>query len=301
MKIDKNKIVVISGPTASGKTAYSIDLAKENNGIVINADSIQIYKGLPILSSQPTEEEQNGIEHLLFSYLEPEDNCNVGRWLKLAKEKIDYCLNIGKTPIVVGGTGMYISKLINGISQIPEIPENIRNEVINLYNEIGYEKFYKLASQIDKNYTSKLNLNDKQRLMRILEVYKTTGKSIQYFLNQGNIKLYDDNMFFHINIKPDREKLYKKCELRFKKFIEEDDAIKEIETFAKNNIKIVDNLSKYTISSTIGFKEGLDFLNSKITMEEFINKSIQNTKRYAKRQYTWFNNQFDKFDLIITW
>ena len=301
MKIDKNKIVVISGPTASGKTAYSIDLAKENNGIVINADSIQIYKGLPILSSQPTEEEQNGIEHLLFSYLEPEDNCNVGRWLKLAKEKIDYCLNIGKTPIVVGGTGMYISKLINGISQIPEIPENIRNEVINLYNEIGYEEFYKLVSQIDKNYTSKLNLNDKQRLMRILEVYKTTGKSIQYFLDKGNIKLYDNDMFFHINIKPDREKLYNKCELRFKKFIEEDDAIKEIESFAKNNTEIVDNLSKYTISSTIGFKEGLDFLNNKITMEEFINKSIQNTKRYAKRQYTWFNNQFDNFDLIITW
>ena len=136
--------------------------------------------------------------------------------------------------------------------------------------------------------------------MRILEVYKTTGKSIQYFLDKGNIKLYDNDMFFHINIKPDREKLYNKCEIRFKKFIEEDDAIKEIETFAKNNIKIVDNLSKYTISSTIGFKEGLEFLNNKITMEEFINKSIQNTKRYAKRQYTWFNNQFDNFDLIIT-
>ena len=300
MKIDKNKIIVISGPTASGKTAYSINLAKENNGIVINADSIQIYKGLPILSSQPTEEEKDSIEHLLFSYLEPEDNCNVGRWLKLAKEKIDYCLNIGKTPIIVGGTGMYISKLINGISQIPEIPENIRNEVINLYNEIGYEEFYKLASQIDKNYTSKLNLNDKQRLMRILEVYKTTGKSIQYFLDKGNIKLYDDNMFFHINIKPDREKLYNynKCELRFKKFVEEN-AIKEIETFAKNNPEITANLSKYTISSTIGFKEGLDFLNDKITMDEFINKSIQNTKRYAKRQYTWFNNQFNYFDLII--
>ena len=299
MKIDKNKIVVISGPTASGKTAYSINLAKENDGIIINADSIQIYKGLPILSSQPTEEEQNGIEHLLFSYLEPEDNCNVGRWLKLAKEKIDYCLNIGKTPIVVGGTGMYISKLINGISQIPEIPENIRNEVISLYNEIGYEEFYKLVSQIDKTYASKLNLNDKQRLMRILEVYKITGKSIQYFLDQGNIKLYDEDMFFHINIKPDREKLYKKCELRFKKFIEEDGAIKEIETFAKHKPEIVANLSKYTISSTIGFKEGLEFLNNKITMEEFINKSIQNTKHYAKRQYTWFNNQFNYFDLII--
>lgn len=297
---EKNKIIVISGPTASGKTSYSIKLAKENNGIIINADSMQVYKGLPILSSQPTIEERENIEHLLFSVLEPYDNCNVGKWLKMCQEKIEYCFNKGKIPIVVGGTGMYISKLINGLSQIPEIPSDIRQDVLELYQNIGYDEFYKIVLDIDKDYVAKININDKQRLMRVLEVYKITGKSIQYFINQGNIKLYPDDMFFHININPDRQKLYEKCELRFNKFIDEYNALEEISNFKANNQEIINNPQNYSIFSTIGLKEGIKFLNREITKEQFIEKSIKSTKNYAKRQYTWFNNQFKHFDLRIT-
>ncbi|HSQ97412.1 MAG TPA: tRNA (adenosine(37)-N6)-dimethylallyltransferase MiaA [Rickettsiales bacterium] len=295
-----NKIIVISGPTASGKTSYSIALAKEKNGIIINADSMQIYKGLPILSAQPTEAEKSDIEHLLFSYLEPENNCNIGLWLNLAKEKIEYCFSKGKTPIIVGGTGMYISKLIDGISQIPEVPQNIREKINNLYEEIGYQECYKKGLKIDKEYTEKLNPNDKQRLLRLLEIFEITGKSLRHFTQKGNIKLFPRDTFFHININPPRDLLYQRCELRFKKLVEEDNVLEEIKTFKNNHKKIIDDPNKYSITKTIGLTEGIKYLNDEISIDNFINQSIKITKNYAKRQYTWFNHQFDKFDLQIT-
>lgn len=295
----EDKIVVISGPTASGKTAYSINFAKENNGIIINADSMQIYEGLPILSAQPTIEEQDGIEHLLFSYLAPTNNCNVGLWLKLVKEKIDYCFSKGKTPIIVGGTGMYISKLIDGISQIPEVPQEIRNKVLNLYNEIGYNGCYDKALKIDAEYTKKLNPNDKQRLLRLLEVFEITGKSISYFQKLGNKKLFEREKFFHININPPRDVLYQRCELRFKKMILEDGGLQEIENFVKKYKNVIEQPENYSITKTIGLLDGVRYLNKEITLDEFLNNSIKLTRNYAKRQYTWFNHQFDGFDLRI--
>ena len=293
------KIIVISGPTASGKTKYSIDVANKNNGIIINADSMQIYKGLPILSAQPTDAEKNGIEHLLFSHLEPNENCNVGLWLKLAQEKIEYAFSKNKTPIIVGGTGMYISKLIDGISRIPEVSNDIRDEVIKLYEEIGHENFYKKALEIDEEYVKNLNSNDKQRLMRVVEVYKQTGKTIKYFQNLGNITLYPKDVFFHININPSRDILYNRCDLRFKKMVEDEGVIEEIKNFVKKYPEIVKNQDKYSVCNTIGLREGIQFLNNEITMDDFINISVKITRNYAKRQYTWFNHQFDKFDLRI--
>ncbi|MDD2840339.1 MAG: tRNA (adenosine(37)-N6)-dimethylallyltransferase MiaA [Rickettsiales bacterium] len=293
------KIVIISGPTVSGKTAYSINLAKEQNGIVINVDSMQIYKGLPILSAQPKESEKKDIEHLLFSHLEPENNCNIGLWLNLAKEKIDYCFLKGKTPIVVGGTGMYISKLIDGISQIPEVPQEIREKINNLYEEIGYQECYEKALKIDKEYIEKLNPNDKQRMLRLLEIFEVSGKSIRYFQEKGNIAFFPREMFFHININPLRDILYQRCELRFKKLVEKDNVLEEIKTFSQNHKNIISNQNNYSVSNTIGLAEGIKYLNGEISLEEFINQSVKITRNYAKRQYTWFNHQFDKFDLQI--
>jgi len=299
MKDFANKIVVISGPTASGKTDYSISFAKQNNGIIINADSMQIYKGLPILSTQPTIDDIKSIQHLLFSYFEPYQICNVGLWLKLVKEKIDYCFENNKVPIVVGGTGMYISKLISGISQIPEVDQTIRDEVTKLYEKIGYDEFRKQCSLVDENYINKLNLNDKQRLMRFLEIYKATGYSIKYFLDKGNKEIYPKDRFFHINININREILYKRCEYRFKKMVENKIVIDEIKNFMNKYSNIIDNINEYSISKTIGLKDGIKYINNEITFDQFVNNSIKLTKNYAKRQYTWFNNQFDRFDLII--
>ena len=297
--MNSKKIFVVSGPTASGKTKYSIELARRNNGIIINADSMQIYKGLPILSAQPTDIEKQDIEHLLFSYLQPNENCNVGLWLKLVQEKIEYTFLKNKIPIVVGGTGMYISKLIDGISRIPEISKEIRNEVIDLYNKIGYDEFYKQALEIDKNYVKKLNPNDKQRLMRVVEVYKQTGKTIKYFQDLGNIILYPRDIFYHINIDPPRDILYERCHLRFKELVEKYEVIKEIKNFVKQYPEIIKNQDLYSVCNTIGLREGVQYLNKEIGLQDFINNSVKTTRNYAKRQYTWFNHQFDKFDLRI--
>lgn len=293
------KIIIISGPTASGKTKYSINVAKENNGIIINADSMQIYKGLPILSAQPSDIEKNDVEHLLFSYLQPNENCNVGLWLNLVQEKIEYAVSKNKTPIIVGGTGMYISKLIDGISQIPEVSENIRNETIELYEKIGYDEFYSKALEIDKDYVKNLNPNDKQRLMRLMEVYMQTGKTIKYFQDKGNIIIYPKNIFFHININPLRDILYERCELRFKKLVDQNNVLEEINNFAKQYSNVIENQDKYSVSNTIGLREGIQYLSGEITLQDFIDTSVKITRNYAKRQYTWFNHQFEKFDLKI--
>ncbi len=293
------KIIVISGPTASGKTKYSIEVARENNGIIINADSMQIYRGLPILSAQPTVVEKKDVEHLLFSHLEPNENCSVGLWLKLIHEKIEYTFSKNKTPIVVGGTGMYISKLIDGISQIPEVSGKIRKDVTELYEKIGYEEFYKKAMEIDEDYVKNLNPNDKQRLMRIMEVYRQTGKTIKYFQDLGNITLYPKNIFFHININPPRDILYERCALRFKRLVEHESVLEEIKNFIKKYPEVLENQDRYSVCNTIGLKEGIQYLNGEITMQNFIDTSVKITRNYAKRQYTWFNHQFDKFDLRI--
>lgn len=295
----ERKIIVISGPTASGKTAYSIEVAQKNNGVIINADSMQIYKGLPILSAQPTPEELSSAEHLLFSYLEPTNNCNVGLWLKLAQEKIEYVFSREKTPIIVGGTGMYISKLIDGISQIPEVPQDVRDNTVKLYEKIGYEEFYKKALGIDKDYTEKLNPNDKQRLMRVIEIFDMTGKTISHFRSQGNTRLYPREMFFHININPDRDFLYGRCLKRFQKLVEKDNVLDEVKNFINNNKTVISDLKKYSVSKTIGLAEAMSHLNGEITLQEFIEQAVKVTRNYAKRQYTWFNHQFDKFDLRI--
>ena len=293
------KIIIISGATSSGKTKYSIDFAKKNNGIIINSDSMQIYKGLPKLSAQPSKQEMENIQHFLFSHLTPYENCNVGMWLKLVQEKIKYCFDNNKLPIVVGGTGMYISKLIDGISQIPEVSQEVRNDVVDLYNKIGYNNFFDMALKIDQDYVKNLNPNDKQRLMRVVEVYKMTGKSIKYFQEKGNITFYPKEMFFHININLPRDLLYERCFLRFKNMVEHENVIEEIKEFIKNYPDVIKNSENFSITKTIGLMQGVEYLNGNTTLQEFIDNSVKITRNYAKRQCTWFNNQFAKFDLLI--
>lgn len=294
-----DKIVVVSGPTASGKTAYAINFARENNGVIINADSMQIYKGLPILSAQPSKEELSMAEHLLFSFLEPNDNCNVGRWLNFAKMQIDDCFIRGKTPIIVGGTGMYISKLINGLSRIPEIPVDFRESIVENYDKIGHDEFYKKALEIDADYVKQLNKNDRQRLVRVVEVFLYTGKTLRNFQKDGNLLIYPREKFYHININPPRDLVYQKCLLRFKKMISDDNVISEVKQFIKNNPTIVNDFSSYSISHTIGLIEIKKYLDCEISIDEVVDLSVKITRNYAKRQYTWFNNQFDDFDLTV--
>lgn len=293
----KNKIIVISGPTASGKSSLAIKVAEKLNGVILNADSMQIYEGLPILSAQPSKEDLSKIEHRLYNYMEPNESNSVFKWLELIKNNVDDILSKNKTPIIVGGTGMYISRFIYGIKHMPDSDTNIRNELNELYDNIGWDEFYNIVKNIDESSVNKLKKNDKHKLIKIYEIYKISGKKLSYFDNLPNECLYNIKDILHINIMPDRDLIYNSCNLRFKIMLEELNVIDEVKDFIKYNENIFDTNS--SVLHTIGLTEINDYLNNKLTYEEMYDLATKNTRNYAKRQLTWFRNQFKNLDILI--
>ncbi len=198
----KSKIIVISGATASGKSKVAIEVAKIFNGAIINADALQIYRDLPILSAQPTAENFIEVEHFLYGILPANEKISVGIWLKMVAEIVKKIQQESKIPIIVGGNGMYISRLINGISEIPEIDEKFRLQAQNLYTEIGHEKF-------QENFGNS-KIIDKQKLLRACEVFLQTGKKIEFFQQQPPKKALENQQFIHLNLNPPRQEIFLK-------------------------------------------------------------------------------------------
>lgn len=281
---DNRKIIIISGPTASGKSKLALDFAQKNNATIINADSLQIYEGLPILSSQPSVEEKNQVEHLLYSVLKPSENSSVAMWLKLVKSSIDEVLQKNKIPLIVGGSGMYISKLVEGISEIPEIDEAIRAEASELFENLDKEDFAAELIRLGEDKNKVKNL-DKHRLIRAYEVLRQTGKSIFFWQEKPLKKLFAEEDFLHINLNPNREELYQNCNLRLAQMLNSG-AIEEVERLLNHGIT-----NDKQITKTLGFYEIEDFLNERIAKEEMLAIAAQKTRNYAKRQLTWFRNQ----------
>lgn len=281
VKMEKPKVIVICGPTASGKTALSIKLAKEINGEIISSDSMQIYKYMNIGTAKPSEEEKQGIKHYLLDFVEPNKRYSVAEYKKDAEKAIEEILSKGKTPIIVGGTGLYVDSLIYGIEyQDIELDVNYRDELEKRANEEGIEVLYNEAVLIDAEAMKKISKNDKKRIMRVLEIYKATGKTKtqQEIESRKNGVKYDYRVFA---INWDREKLYERINKRVDIMIESG-LIKEVQ----------DLLKKYTEFPTamqgLGYKEVVEYLEGSITKEEMIDKIKLETRRYAKRQITWF-------------
>jgi len=277
------RAIVISGATASGKSSLANSLAQYKEIAIINADSLQIYKGLPILSSQPSAQDKININHFLYSHLDFDKNYSVVQWLYDVKLAINKILDMKKVPVIVGGTGMYISKLFDGISYIPQIDSSIRNDARNLFDNSGREKFINILKDLGDDDAYKIN--DKQRLIRAYEVLRQTGKPIKYWQNQKQISIVDTTDFLHINLNPDRSLIYKNCDERFSKMLDSG-AIEEVRALL--NFQVDD----CQISKTIGFKEIKLFLTNQLKKEDLILISSQKTRNYAKRQITWFKNQF---------
>lgn len=291
------KIVVISGLTASGKSALAIEIAKNINGVILNADSMQIYKGLPILSAQPNVKDLSLIEHRLYNYLEPYESNSVFKWLQLIKTNIDDVLLNEKIPVIVGGTGMYISRFINGIKYLPDTNLELRNELNKLYENIGWDRFYNMVEEIDKESLNNIKKNDKHKLIRIYEIYKTSGKTLSYFEKLENEKLFERDKILHINIIPNKEDVYKSCNKRFQIMLDDLNVINEVKTFINNNDNIFNSNS--SILHTVGLLEIRDFINKKIDYDKMFESATKNTRNYAKRQFTWFKNQFKSVDFFI--
>ncbi len=284
-----NKILVISGPTASGKSELAKIIAEKIGGIIINADSIQLYKELPILSSQPDSADLKAARHFLYSVFNYNQDSSVAIWLGLVRKIIDENKDFPK--LIIGGTGLYISKLLDGINFIPQIDMKVKIKSRNLYEEIGRDEFIKALEAKNENLEIIKNL-DKQRLIRRYEIIAGTGESLDYWQNQPNQNIFADENFIHVNLQPEREELYKNCNLRFEKMLK-NGAIDEVKEFIK--LSAPHNLP---ICKTIGYFEISDYLNNLIDKDEMIKIASQKTRNYAKRQLTWFRNQF-KDKIII--
>ena len=275
-----SKIVLISGPTASGKSEFAIKLAKKINGEIVNADSMQVYKELQILSARPKVKDYQNIKHYLYGFQSVKKNFSVGNWLKLSKKKITEIKKKKKVPILVGGTGLYFKSLTDGLIKIPDIPIRVRNKIRLLNKKIGQEKFYKKLIRLDKKIKNKIDPKDIQRSIRAYEVKYHTKKSlVDWYKNTKSI--YDKDNFFKIYIDYPREKLIERIYIRSKKMIK-DGAINEVQKFLKLKVK-----KDKTATKAIGINEITDFLEKKADLDEIITKIAIKTRQYAKRQSTW--------------
>lgn len=277
----KPKIIVICGPTASGKTALSIQLAKKINGEIVSADSMQIYKDMDIGTAKVTINEMEGIKHYLIGNVSPTTRYSVANFKKDALIAIKEILEKGKIPIIVGGTGLYVDSLVKGIDyDDTEIDLEYRNHLEEIAKTQGLHKLYEKAVQIDSTAMEKISENDKKRIFRVLEIYHSTGKTktMQEIESKKEENPYD---YYVFAINMDREKLYERINKRVDIMIE-----KGLVDEVKSLISKYDKLP--TAIQGLGYKEVVSYLNNEITYDEMIGKIKQESRHYAKRQLTWF-------------
>ena len=279
--MNKPLVIVICGPTASGKTALSIELAKKINGEVVSADSMQIYKDMDIGSAKVTPEEMDGIKHYLIDFVSPDERYSVANYKQDAKKAIEEIIAEGKIPIVVGGTGLYVDSLIYEIEYNDiEIDEEYRKELEEIKEEQGLEVLYKKALEIDSEAMKKISSNDSKRIMRVLEIYHSTGKTkTEQELESRTKEIPYDYKVFAINM--EREKLYDRINKRVDIMLE-----KGLVNEVKNLLKKYNDFP--TAMQGLGYKEVKDYLEGNLSYEEMINKIKQESRHYAKRQLTWF-------------
>lgn len=280
--MSQQKIILVAGPTASGKSALALDLAKKHNGTIINADAMQIYEGLPILSAQPSDDDQKTIPHELYGIMNPAEASSAGKWLSLATAAIKRAA-AGRTPILVGGTGLYFRALLGGLAEIPPIPPEVRVATQKLYDESGEETFRNLLKRLDPDSVANLARNDRQRLIRAYEVVTHTGKTLKQW--HANRAIAPKAAFEPHLLLPAREKLYAACDQRFEAMIKHG-AIEEAKAFLARNLN-----PDLPAMKTIGIRELAAFLNGETPLEAAIAQAQQATRNYAKRQLTWFRNQ----------
>ena len=276
----KSKIILISGPTASGKSNFSIKLAKKINGEIINADSMQVYKELKILSARPNLKDYQSIKHHLYGFHSVKNNFSTGDWLKNAIKKIKEVRRRKKIPIFVGGTGLYFKALTEGLVSIPNIPIKYRNNIRDLQKKLGQKKFYQKLIKLDPNSKEKINSTDTQRSIRAYEVKQYTKKSLHDWFK--NTKSYfEKEDFYKIYIDYPREELIKRIGKRTEQMIKIG-AIIEVKRFVKLKVR-----KDKSVNKAIGIHEIKEYLEKRNNMSEVIEKISIKTRQYAKRQSTW--------------
>ena len=274
--------ILIGGPTASGKTRLAFEIAKEIPGVIINADSMQTYDNLHLLTNQPTEEQIKKFDCKLFGFIKYPNSSNVALWGNKVKQILFE--NKNKVPIFVGGSGLYLNSIINEISEIPNIDSRVRKRVRGTQKKYGNKFLYEKLIKKSKEYDGRIQINDTQRIIRAMEVHISTGKPIfEWFSNKENNEL---NNILYVVLKLERSELYHRINQRCEKMIELG-VISEIEKFIQRNVIEID----HPLLKAIGFNIFKKYLFSKIDFDCSINNFKNETRRYAKRQITWFKNK----------
>ena len=273
------KVILIAGPTGSGKSEIALKLAKKINGEIINADSMQVYKEVKILSARP--ENYFNINHYLYGSISVKNNFSAGDWLKKVKLNLKKIINKKKQPIFVGGTGLYFKLLTEGISNIPKIPDSIRTKARKLNAKLGNDKFYNLLIKLDPLVQNKIKKNDTHRLIRAYEVMIFTKKSLIDW-QKKNKNYFSNYHFVKIYINPENNFLQKLLRLRLKKMFELG-ALEEVKKFLILKIN-----SSLPANKILGIEEIKKYLNKKISLEHAFEETFIRTRRYVKRQRTWF-------------
>jgi tRNA dimethylallyltransferase len=274
-------IQIVCGPTASGKSARAIEIAQAQGGVIINADAMQVYRELRIITARPTAEEEAQAPHRLYGILPAAKACSAARWLTLAAEAIEAVWKEGKLPVVTGGTGLYLKTLMEGLSAIPDVPQSVREQAAALWASNGAAAL-RLR---DPLMEARLKPNDRQRHIRALEVFLATGKSLAYWQLLERKRPYGDVAFKADYVDVPREELYRRCDARFLTMMKAG-ALEEVRAFAA--LKLSPDLPAM---HAVGVPELMGYLKGQWSLGEAVAKAQQATRNYAKRQVTWFKHQ----------
>jgi len=288
----EKKVILLAGPTASGKSKLALQLAKNLNGEIINADSMQVYNEIFILTSRPTSYDTNIVKHYLYGFYSVKQKFSTGHWLKMVINKMKEQWNQNRIPILVGGTGLYFKALTDGLVTIPDIPNDLRTEIRELHKKIGQKKFYNKLIKLDPLVKKFLLASDSQRSMRAYEVKKLTNKSLFVFMKKTKSN-FDNKIFKKLFINMPRELLHKKIDKRVERMFAEG-VVAEVRNFLKMQVN-----KELSSNKIIGIKEIKDYIDGKITLTKTKELIKLKTRQYAKRQFTWARGHMKSWEMIF--
>ncbi len=280
--------ILITGPTASGKSALAVELAKEHNGVVINADSMQVYDTLRVLTARPSQEDMRGVPHHLYGHVPASRAYSTGAWLRDVTNLLPSIVADRRKPIFVGGTGLYFKALTGGLSNMPVIPDDVRDSLRARLQEEGPEELYRQLQERDPAVAASLRPQDGQRIVRALEVLQATGRSIAAFQAQTGPVIVDPSMSRKIVVEPERSVLHQRINGRFEKMLEQG---------AEEEVRALLSLSlspQMPVMKAIGVSQIAAMSKGELTRDAVLERGAAATRQYAKRQMTWFRNQMDE-------
>ncbi len=281
--------VLIAGPTASGKSALALELAAQTDGVIINADSMQVYRNLRIITARPSEEEMLRAPHLLYGHIDAAEIYSAGRWLREAEQTIATAREAGRLAIVIGGTGLYFSALLKGLSAVPEVSAEVRQQIRDLGEKNSNEVLHAMLLARDPRTAAEIRVSDRQRILRALEVIEATGRGLAEWRAEPGVPVLNTGMYRAIFLATDRDALGKRVDARFDAMLEAG-ALDEVKRLKARNLD-----PRMPAMKAHGVPWLIRYLDGEISLEEAAAQGKRNTRQYAKRQETWFRNQLPEF------